>query len=353
MQTLPHQLFFSCTCFAFLQGWVSKGGAELGCNRVIPSEMDDGLAKIAAQMRAHHIHGLVCIGGFEAFSGMLEMAEGRKAYPELRIPMVLLPATISNNVPGTNISLGADTALNVIVEAIDRLKQSALSSRRRVFIVETQGNNCGYLASAGALAGGADGAYIREESPKIEDLMDDINHVRRKLATSLCGVFVRNESCSDNYTTEFLRQLFDEEGRPNDKRPDQPTFSTRSLILGHLQQGGSPSPLDRVRGARLGGVCTRFLLRHMSLNWNGRTVNASSDDSACVIGVLDQMEVATPLLHLRPRTDMKKRVPKDLWWLNMHRLTRVLENSIHNHDQVYQGEASETAVNSSLPPREW
>lgn len=312
--------------------------------------MEDGLASVASQLRKHKIHSLVCIGGFEAYAGMLEMVEGRKTYPELRIPLALLPATISNNVPGTGISLGADTALNCIVDGIDRLKQSALSSRRRVFIVETQGNNCGYLASMGALAGAADGAYIPEEITRVEQLMEDIAHVRTKLATCLCGVFVRNEMASKNYTTEFLRQLFGEEGQPDPRHPEQPTFSTRSLILGHLQQGGSPSPLDRVRGARLGGVCVRFLMRHMHKNMRANgSMRAEDDESACVIGIEDQLEVANPFSHLKPRTDMKKRVPKTVWWQNLHRLTRVLENAVHTHEQLYQGEAAPTDVHLVRP----
>lgn len=332
------------------QGWVSKGGAQLGTNRSIPSEMEDGLACVASSLRAHKIHSIVCIGGFEAYVGMLEMVQGRSTYPELRIPMALLPATISNNVPGTAVSLGSDSAINFIIEAIDRLKQSALSSRRRVFIVETQGNNCGYLASIGALAGAADAAYIQEELLRIDHLMNDISHVRRKLATSLCGVFVRNEYCSTHYTTKFLTQLFGEEGQPDPRNPDQPTFSTRSLILGHLQQGGSPSPLDRVRGARLGGVCVRFLLRHMRLNYHvGKGMRAWDDESACVIGIEDQMEVATPFAMLKKRTDFKRRVPKETWWLNLHRLTRVLENSIHSPDQLYQGEAAPVDITLARP----
>ena len=91
--------------------------------------------------------GLMVVGGFEAFQTVLELAEERKNYPEFCIPMCVLPATISNNVPGTEFSLGADTALNEITEICDRIRQSAQGSKDRVFIIEVMGGYCGYLAS--------------------------------------------------------------------------------------------------------------------------------------------------------------------------------------------------------------
>ena len=87
------------------------------------------------------------IGGFEAYQTCLQLAEQRQNFPEFCIPMAVLPATISNNVPGTEFSLGADTALNEITEICDRIRQSAQGTKRRVFIIETMGGYCGYLAS--------------------------------------------------------------------------------------------------------------------------------------------------------------------------------------------------------------
>merc|ERR1719445_470681 len=97
----------------------------------------------------------------------------REMYKAFRIPIILLPATISNNVPGTDLSVGADTALNEITFTCDRIRQSAQGTKRRVFIVETMGGYCGYLASMAGLAGGSDAAYIHEEKFGINDLMDD------------------------------------------------------------------------------------------------------------------------------------------------------------------------------------
>ena len=101
------------------------------------------------------------IGGFEAFSSLLLLEEARQHYPAFRIPLIHLPATISNNVPVTEFSLGSDTSLNALVDACDAIKQSASASRNRVFVVETQGGKCGYIATMGALAVSSLGSNAR------------------------------------------------------------------------------------------------------------------------------------------------------------------------------------------------
>jgi 6-phosphofructokinase 1 len=132
-----------------VDNWMTRGGSELGTNRASPS-ID--LGAIASKFQAHQIQALMMIGGFEAFDSLFELEEARKNYPAFCIPLVHLPATISNNVPVTEYSLGSDTSLNALVDACDAIKQSAAASRSRVFVVETQGGKCGYLATMGALA---------------------------------------------------------------------------------------------------------------------------------------------------------------------------------------------------------
>lgn len=132
-----------------VDAWTSRGGSELGTNRTLP---DVDLGAVAARFQEHDFHALLMIGGFEAFNALLILENGRKHYPAFHIPMAHLPATISNNVPMTEFSLGSDTSLNALVDACDSIKQSASASRNRVFVVETQGGKCGYLATMGALA---------------------------------------------------------------------------------------------------------------------------------------------------------------------------------------------------------
>ena len=128
------------------------------------------MEKVAQNLKKHNIHGLLIIGGFEAYKSCIQLTVSRDKYPEFRIPLVCVPATISNNVPGTEFSIGCDTSLNEIVSICDKIKQSAMGSKRRVFVVETMGGYCGYLATMAALASGADQAYIFEQPFNINDL---------------------------------------------------------------------------------------------------------------------------------------------------------------------------------------
>jgi 6-phosphofructokinase 1 len=132
-----------------VDGWTARGGSELGTNRTLP---DVDLGAVASRFQEHNLHALLLIGGFEAFNAVLILDNARKLYPSFNIPMAHLPATISNNVPLTEFSLGTDTSLNALVDACDSIKQSASASRNRVFVVETQGGKCGYIATMGALA---------------------------------------------------------------------------------------------------------------------------------------------------------------------------------------------------------
>jgi 6-phosphofructokinase 1 len=129
--------------------WTTRGGSELGTNRTLP---DIDLGEVAAAFQDHRLDGLLLIGGFEALLSLQILEGARKNYPSFCIPMVHLPATLSNNVPLTDFSLGSDTSLNALVDACDAIKQSASASRNRVFVVETQGGMCGYIATLGALA---------------------------------------------------------------------------------------------------------------------------------------------------------------------------------------------------------
>ena len=132
-----------------VDNWMARGGSELGTNRTLPSI---NIGQVASKFQEHKIHALMLVGGFESFTSLHELEQARVAYPSLCVPIVHLPATISNNVPVTEYSLGSDTCLNALVDACDAIKQSASASRSRVFIVDTQGGQCGYIAAMGALA---------------------------------------------------------------------------------------------------------------------------------------------------------------------------------------------------------
>ncbi|XP_070842657.1 ATP-dependent 6-phosphofructokinase, platelet type isoform X6 [Chaetodon trifascialis] len=240
--------------WADVGGWTGQGGSLLGTKRTLPAKHID---KIAEQMRKHNINALLIVGGFEAFESLLQLYEARATYEEFCIPMCMLPATISNNVPGTDLSIGADTALNAIVETCDRIKQSASGTKRRVFIIETMGGYCGYLASVGGLAAGADAAYIYEEPFDIRDLQANVEHLTEKMKTSIQrGLVLRNENCNDNYTTDFIYQLYSEEGKG--------VFDCRKNVLGHMQQGGAPSPFDRNFGTKISAKAMQWVTKKLT-----------------------------------------------------------------------------------------
>ena len=208
--------------WADVTGWVGQGGAFLGTKRTLP---EGKFKEIAARFKEHGIQSLLIIGGFESYHAAGQLCDQRETFPEFCIPIVVIPSTISNNVPGTEFSLGADTGLNEITEICDRIRQSAQGTKRRVFVIETMGGYCGYLATLAGLAGGADAAYIYEEKFSIKDLQKDVYHMASKMADGVQrGLILRNEKASENYNTEFIHRLYSEEGKG--------LFSSRSNVLG-------------------------------------------------------------------------------------------------------------------------
>uniref|UniRef100_F1RX49 ATP-dependent 6-phosphofructokinase n=1 Tax=Sus scrofa TaxID=9823 RepID=F1RX49_PIG len=299
--------------WADVGGWTGQGGSILGTKRTLPGKY---LEDIAAQMRAHRINALLIIGGFEAYLGLLELSAAREKHEEFCVPMVMVPATVSNNVPGSDFSIGADTALNTITDTCDRIKQSASGTKRRVFIIETMGGFCGYLANMGALAAGADAAYIFEEPFDIRDLQSNVEHLTEKMKTTIQrGLVLRNESCSENYTTDFIYQLYSEEGRG--------VFDCRKNVLGHMQQGGAPSPFDRNFGTKISARAMQWISSKLKESL-GKGKRFVSDDSICVLGISKRNLVFQPVAELKKETDFEHRIPKEQWWLKLRPLMKIL-----------------------------
>jgi 6-phosphofructokinase 1 len=159
--------------------WCVQGGCNIGSNR---SQPGDNLSEVAFVFAEYKIDALFLVGGFEAFTALSQLRKGREQYDEFRIPMVCLPATVSNNVPGTEYSLGSDTCLNALLEYVDTLRQSAEGSRRRVFVVETQGGESGYIATMAGLACGSLAVYTPEEGITLDMLNNDIKHLKETFA---------------------------------------------------------------------------------------------------------------------------------------------------------------------------
>lgn len=306
-------------------GWVGQGGAFLGTKRTLP---EGKFVEIAARLKEFKIQGLLIIGGFEAYHACGQISDQRSNFPEFRIPLVVIPATISNNVPGTEFSLGCDTGLNEITEICDRIRQSAQGTKRRVFVIETMGGYCGYLATLAGLAGGADAAYIYEEKFSIKDLQQDVYHMASKMAEGVQrGLILRNERASENYNTDFIHRLYSEEGKG--------LFSCRMNILGHMQQGGSPTPFDRNMGTKMAAKCVDWFIDQFKKNTQpDGTIKCESNESACLLGIVRRQYRFTPLADLIAETNFEQRIPKTQWWLKLRPLLRILAK----HDSAYEEE---------------
>ncbi|NXR88998.1 PFKAM protein, partial [Hypocryptadius cinnamomeus] len=273
--------------------------------------------EISANISKFGIHGLVIIGGFEAFSGGLELVEGRARFEELCIPLCIVPATVSNNVPGSDFSIGADTALNTITTTCDLIKQSAAGTKRRVFIIETMGGFCGYLATMAGLAAGADAAYIFEEPFSSRDLQANVDHLTEKMKTTVKrGLVLRNERCNENYTMDFIYNLYSEEGKG--------VFDCRKNVLGHMQQGGSPTPFDRNFGTKMGAKAVAWITGKIKECSRHGRIFANTADSACLLGMRKRSLVFQPIAELRQQTDFEHRIPKEQWWLKLRPILKIL-----------------------------
>ncbi|XP_071590892.1 ATP-dependent 6-phosphofructokinase, platelet type isoform X2 [Heliangelus exortis] len=317
-------------------GWTGQGGSILGTKRTLPAKY---LEKIADQMRTNNINALMVIGGFEAYLGLLELSAAREKYDEFCVPMVMVPATVSNNVPGSDFSIGADTALNTITDTCDRIKQSASGTKRRVFIIETMGGYCGYLANMGALAAGADAAYIFEEQFDIRELQANVEHLTEKMKTSIQrGLVLRNENCNENYTTDFIYQLYSEEGKG--------VFDCRKNVLGHMQQGGAPSPFDRNFGTKISAKAMQWISKKLVETYRKGRVFANTDDSVCLLGMRRRTLLFQPVAELKNETDFVHRIPKEQWWLKLRPLMKILAKYKTSYDVSDSGQLEHVAMHS-------
>ena len=150
-----------------------------------------------------------------------------------------VPASINNDLPASDLSIGADTALNSIVTDVDKIKQSAVASHR-CFVVEVMGEDCGFLALMGGMATGAERVYLPEEGITLERLSEDLDVLRAGFAHGKrLGLVIRGEGADALYTTSFIESLFNHESNG--------LFDVRGAILGHVQDGGQPSPFDRIQ----------------------------------------------------------------------------------------------------------
>jgi 6-phosphofructokinase 1 len=291
-----------------VEGWSSLGGAQLGISRHIPTVKD--LYAIGRGLEDQGVSGLLIVGGWDAFEAAQTMHRERERYPAFNIPTILLPATIDNNIPNSELSVGADSALNLIVDSIDRLREAGTASRR-CFVVQTMGGYCGYLALLGGLSGGAVRVYLHEEGITVKELAADVERMVESFrAGQRLFLTVLNERASPMYTSEFLCRLFEQES--------QGLFDAREVVLGQTQQGGAPSPFDRILGTRLAAH---------SIDWLSYQIDSAGTGGA-VIGLHEGKVRVLPLREAGDLADWERRRPLRQWWLQLRPIIDVLASRL-------------------------
>lgn len=216
---------------------IHRGGTILYSARCDEFRTEEGQQKGIEQLKKHGIEGLVVIGGDGSY-------HGAKALTEKGYPCIGVPGTIDNDIAGTQYTIGFDTALNTVIDAIDKIRDTA-TSHERTFIIEVMGRNAGDIALWSGLAGGAETILIPEENYNMEEIAARLKkgHERGKKHS----IIIVAEGVTSGM--EFAKQV-----------KEATNFDTRVSVLGHMQRGGSPTAFDRVLASRLGARAVEILL---------------------------------------------------------------------------------------------
>lgn len=214
-------------------GIIQRGGTILGSARCLEFKTEEGQRKAIRVLNQKEIDGLIVIGGNGSQAGAAALSR-------LGFPVVGVASTIDNDLYGSDITIGVDTALNIALEAIDRLKITA-SSHQRAFLLEVMGRDCGYLALMSGLAGGAEAIVIPEMETDPEDIAVKLQMAYEKGKPHAVVVVAEGAT----YNAEKLIAYFNE-------HKERLGFDLRATILGHIQRGGNPSAYDRILATRLG-----------------------------------------------------------------------------------------------------
>jgi 6-phosphofructokinase 1 len=223
-------------------GVLQRGGTMLGSARCPEFKTEEGRMKGVRALRQNEIEALVIIGGNGSQTGA-------HALWQMGFPTVGVASTIDNDLYGSDITIGVDTALNIALEAIDRLKVTA-SSHQRAFLVEVMGRDCGYLALAAGIAGGAEAVVIPEVETDPEVVAQDLRSAYERGKSHALVVVAEGAYYNAERLVSYFQQHRERLG-----------FELRATTLGHVQRGGAPGAFDRLLATRLGAASTEHLVR--------------------------------------------------------------------------------------------
>jgi 6-phosphofructokinase 1 len=255
-------------------GIIQQGGTMLGSARCLDFKTEDGRLEALRTLRQHHIEALVVIGGNGSQAGAHSLSQ-------MDFPVIGVASTIDNDLYGSEITIGADTALSVALEAIDRLKVTA-SSHQRAFLVELMGRECGYLALMAGIAGGAEAVIIPEVETDPEVVAAELRAGYERGKPHALVVVAEGA----RYNAVRLASYFLE-------HRERLGFDLRVTILGHVQRGAAPGPFDRLLATRLGAAATEHL---------------AQGDHGVLVGLTKGEIVATPLTEVvanKKRLDLR------------------------------------------------
>lgn len=239
---------------------IQRGGTILKTMRSKRFMTDEGLATAHRNLNSHGIDALIAIGGDGTFRGALAFGE------KFNFPILGIPGTIDNDLIGTDFTIGYDTAINTVVEAVDKIRDTA-ESHDRLFIVEVMGRDAGLIALRSGIGVGAEGILIPETKTDMVRLIERLENGRKTKSSKIILVAEGDDAGGAYKVAEALKEHFG------------PVYDTRVTILGHLQRGGSPTCMDRVLASRLGFGAVEALM---------------AGKKAAMIGVIDNQLTFTP-----------------------------------------------------------
>jgi 6-phosphofructokinase 1 len=225
-----------------VRGIINKGGTILKSARSKEFRTVEGRQKAHEALKKAGIEGLVVIGGDGSFTGALIFNQ------EFGFPVMGIPGTIDNDIFGTSHTLGFDTALNTVVEAIDKIRDTA-SSHNRLFFIEVMGRDVGHIALNAGIAGGAEEILIPEEDLGLDRLVDSLNKSRTSGKSSSIVIVAEGDKIGKNIFE--LKDYVDQ---------NMEGYDVRVSVLGHMQRGGAPSCFDRVLASRMGVKAVESML---------------------------------------------------------------------------------------------
>ena len=261
---------------------IHTGGTILGSSRCLEFKNKETRCIAIKNLLDNCVDGLVVIGGDGTFTGASILAS------EMGIPVIGLPGTIDNDIYGTDHTIGYDTALNTVIEAIDKIRDTA-SSHHRIFFIEVMGRHAGFIALNAAVASGAESVLIPEEIPDLTQLVAQIQNQNKGKRSS---IIIVAEGEQEGGSIELINKV----------SPMLEGYDLRPTVLGHIQRGGSPSAFDRILATRMGSFAVDLLLDGQ----NGLMIGSDGDKL-----ITTSLETAVKL-HNTPDLDRLKLLKKML-----------------------------------------